>query len=350
MKMHPAMDLSIVIVNWNSAAFLRQCLRSIYTTCTAVEFEVIVIDNASFDSSELMVRREFPAIKFIQSNENLGFAGANNLGFEHSSGRNILFLNPDTELTGDALSLMCSVLDATPDAGSVGCKLLNTDSSLQTSCVQAFPSILNQALDVEFLQRLFPNSSLWGMRPLYSRGSRVAVVDIISGACLMVRRIVFEQVGQFSMDYFMYAEDMDLCYKVIRAGWRNYFVRDAEVIHHGGRSSSIRPNYFAAMMMRESKLTFMRIWHGRAYALCYQWATAIMSIARLLILAVALPLATILRQRQKVQKSIAKWFKILLWSVGFEKWVRTYVHPLSASGARSPRQDATTAPKAAGEI
>lgn len=344
------MDLSIVIVNWNSAAFLRDCLRSIYATASGVEFEVIVIDNASFDGSELMVRREFPAVTFIQSDKNLGFAGANNLGFAHSSGRDVLFLNPDTELTGNALRVMCAALDAIPDAGAVGCKLLNSDLSLQTSCVQAFPSILSETLDFEFLRRIFPNSSLWGTRPLYASGSQVAAVDIISGACLMVRRVVFEQVGQFSMDYFMYAEDMDLCYKVIRAGWRNYFVGDATVIHYGGRSSSIRPNHFAAIMMRESKLTFMRLRHGRVYALCHRWATAVVSLARLVILAAAFPLATILRQRQKVQKSLAKWFKIFLWSAGFENWVRTQAHPLSASGSLSPRQEATTAPKPAEEI
>lgn len=344
------MDLSIVIVNWNSAAFLRDCLRSIYATASDVEFEVIVIDNASFDGSELIVRGEFPAVKFIQSDKNLGFARANNVGFAHSSGRNVLFLNPDTQLTENALSVMCSVLDATSDAGAVGCKLLNSDLSVQTSCVQAFPSILNQTLDFEFLHRLFPNSSLWGMRPLYTRGSRASAVDIISGACLMIRRIVFEQVGQFSTDYFMYAEDMDLCYKVTRAGWRTYFVGDSTVIHHGGRSSSARPNHFASIMMRESKLTFMRLRHGRTYALCHQWATAVTSIVRLLILAAALPLATFLRQRQKVQKSLAKWFKIFLWSVGFENWVTTYAHPFSASGVNKPQQDATAAPKAAEEV
>jgi GT2 family glycosyltransferase len=344
------MDLSIVIVNWNSAALLRDCLRSIYATASALEFEVIVIDNASFDGSELMVRREFPAVRFIQSDQNLGFAGANNVAFTHSSGRNVLFLNPDTEITGNALSLMCTTLDAIPDAGAVGCRLLNSDLSLQTSCVQAFPSLLNQTLDFEFLQHLFPNSSLWGTRSLYARNSQAAAVDIISGACLMIRRIVFEQVGQFSTDYFMYAEDMDLCYQANRAGWRNYFVGDATVIHHGGRSSSIRSNHFAAIMMRESKLKFMRIRQGSVYALCHRSATAVVSIVRLLILAAALPFATILRQRQEVQGSIAKWFKIFLWSVGFQNWAKTYVHPLTTSGASKPRQDQTVAPKAAEEI
>src|SRR5262245_30775151 len=318
------MDLSIVIVNWNSAAFLRECLRSIFATATSMELEVIVIDNASFDGSDRVVHREFPAVKFIQSRRNLGFAGANNVAFAHSSGRNVLFLNPDTEVTGNALSIMCSALDAIPDAGAVGCKLLNSDLSVQTSCIQAFPSILNQTLDFDFLQRLFPNSTLWGIRPLYAPGNPASTVDIISGACLMVRRIVFEQIGQFSTNYFMYAEDMDLCYKVTQAGWRNYFIGDATVIHHEGRSSRIRPNYFATVMMRESKLTFMRLRHGRAYALGHRCATAVISIARLLALAAALPLAVILRQSRRVQRSFGKWLKVLRWSVGLENWASSY--------------------------
>lgn len=344
------MDLSIIIVNWNSAAFLRECLLSIYATATHLKFEVIVIDNASFDGSELMVRREFPAVKFIQSKRNLGFAGANNVAFAHSSGRNVLFLNPDTEVTGNALSVMCSALDAIPDAGAVGCKLLNSDLSVQTSCIQAFPSLLNQTLDFDFLQRWFPNSRLWGLRPLYASGNPASTVDIISGACLMIRRMVFEQVGQFSTDYFMYAEDMDLCYKVTQAGWRNYFIGHATVVHHEGRSSSTRPNYFATIMMRESKFTFIRLRHGRAYALCHRCATGVISITRLFILAAVLPLAALLRQSRRVKRSIGKWFKVLRWSLGFENWASSYVLPVSTSTASVPGQGPGTVAKMAEKI
>jgi N-acetylglucosaminyl-diphospho-decaprenol L-rhamnosyltransferase len=344
------MDLSIVIVNWNSTAFLRECLRSIYTTAANLQFEVIVIDNASFDGSQMMVRTEFPAVEFIQSRRNLGFAGANNVAFARSSGRNVLFLNPDTELTGDALRVMCSALDAIPDAGVVGCRLLNSNRSLQTSCIQAFPSILNQTFDFELLQALFPKSSFWGMRPLYERRSQPSIVDIVSGACLMIRRIVFEQVGQFSTDYFMYAEDMDLCYKVARAGWRSYFVGDATVIHHGGRSSRIRPNHFASIMMRESKLTFMRARHGRAYAVRYQCAAAAISIARLVILTAALPLAIGKSRREKVRASLTKWFKILRWSIGLESWARTYTQAVLPAIANPVHHQQGSAAKAAEKI
>ncbi len=328
------MDISIIIVNWNSAAFLRECLRSIYSTANGLQFEVIVIDNASFDGSDLMVRREFPAVQFIQGRKNLGFAGANNTAFAHSSGRNVLFLNPDTELTGNALEVMCSALDTTLDAGVVGCKLLNTDLSVQSVCIQAFPSILNQTLNSEFLRALFPKSSLWGSRPLFVPSNQPSAVDSVSGACLMIRRIVFEQVGQFNTDYFMYAEDRDLCYKVARAGWRTYFVGDATVIHHGGRSSSQRPNHFAAVLMQESTATFMRAQHGRAYAFCYRCSTVFVSVARILLLVTALTFAARKSQRQKVQRSLGKWFNILRWSVGLENWARMRTHAVSSSAAQ----------------
>src|SRR5260370_4833100 len=318
------MDLSIVIVNWISAAFLRECLRSIYATPTFLRFEVIVIDNASFDGSEMMVRREFPWVEFIQSRKNLGFAGANNIAFARSSGRDLPLRNPDTELTGHALTAMCSVLDTMSDAGVVGCKLLNSDLSVQTSCIQAFPTILNQALDSDFLYALFPKSSLWGMRALYEPGIRPAVVDMVSGACLMIRRTVFEQVGQFSTDYFMYTEDMDLCYRGAHAGWRDYFVGGATVIHHGGRSAGTRSNDFAVIMMRESKLTFMRAQHGRTYALYYQSSSCVIAFARLFVLAAGMVAAVGKSRRQEIRRSFGKWLKILRWSVGLESWAKTH--------------------------
>jgi GT2 family glycosyltransferase len=326
-------DISIIIVNWNSAAFLRECLRSIYSTVTRLQFEVIVIDNASFDGSDFMVRREFPEVRFIQSRKNLGFAGANNIAFAHSSGKNVLFLNPDTELTGNALEVMCSALDTTVDAGVVGCKLLNTDLSVQTACIQAFPSILNQTLNCEFLRALFPKSFLWGSRPLFVPSNQPSVVDCVSGACLMIRRIVFEKVGQFNTSYFMYAEDRDLCYKVARAGWRSYFVSDATVIHHGGRSSSHRPNHFAAVLMQESTLTFVRAQHGRVYGLCYRCSTIFVSIARIILLVTALPFAIRKSLRQSMRRSLGKWFNILRWSIGLENWARTCTYAVSSSAA-----------------
>src|SRR5258708_473456 len=177
------MDLSIIIVNWNSKDFLRGCLKSIRAHPPSRPYEIIVVDNGSFDGCGEMLAKEFPGTIFVQSEKNVGFARANNLGFEHASGEVVWFLNPDTEFLDGAGDALLHCLVNSPDAGILGARLLNTEGSLQTSCVQALPTVLNQTLDCEFLRRLFPHSSLWGMSPLWS-ATKPVEVEGISGASL----------------------------------------------------------------------------------------------------------------------------------------------------------------------
>jgi len=189
------MDLSIIIVNWNSKEYLRKCVGSILTGTRGLDFEIIVIDSASFDGCAEMLRNEFPRVRFIQSQENLGFAKANNLAFQSAIGEFLLFLNPDTEIVGPAINLLHSALKELPDAGAVGGKLLNSDGTVQTSCVQAFPTILNQCLSAEALRQLTPKARLWGMRAIFENGGKPSEVEMISGACLitscMLRTLTF---------------------------------------------------------------------------------------------------------------------------------------------------------------
>ncbi len=314
------MDLSIIIVNWNSAAYVRKCLASIYANTKNLAFEVFIIDNASFDECGEIVKAEFPQVKFIQSQDNLGFARANNLGFSRSQGRDLLFLNPDAEILGRAVNILLSALDSIPDAGIVGPKLLNSDGSIQTSCIKAFPSILNQALDADYLQRIFPKWRLWGMRPLFEPLGKPAPVDVVSGACLMIKRDVFEKIGQFTADYFMYSEDVDLCYKVKQAGGKTCYVGQANVIHHGGRSSAFQPdNNFANIAMRESQLKFMKSRHGRGYAAAFQMTVALMAVSRVLLLCGVLVLTFGQFRRRSLSTALQKWVMILRWAVGAER-------------------------------
>ena len=316
-------DVSIIIINWKSADLLRHCLKSIYANRKDSAFEVVVIDNASFDGSEEMVRQEFPEVKFIQSSENLGFAKANNLGFQSANSETILFLNPDTEIIGTAIQIMTASLSSLPSAGAVGCKLLNTDGSIQMSCVQRFPSILNQVLDTEYLRKCFPGLGMWGIRPLVEPVGRTTEVDVISGACLMVRRDVFKQVEQFTTNYFMYSEDVDLCYKVKKAGRKNYYVPDAEVIHHGGKSSDLKQeNHFASVMMRESRLNFFKARQGHSYAFLYQLSTAGAAICRVFILSTILLITAGMYRRADLCAALAKWTRIFRWAVGREVWAK----------------------------
>ena len=316
-------DVSVIIVNWNSREFLRQCLRTVFQHAGDLQFEVIVIDNASYDGSESMVLSEFPQVVFIQGDENVGFARANNAAAARASGRNLLFLNPDTEASDGAIETMARFMDATPEAGAVGCRLLNTDGSLQTSCVQAFPTILNQLLDMEALRRLLPKSPLWGTRAFLQDSAIPAAVEAISGACILVRRDAFLEVGRFTEAYFMYAEDIDLCFKLKNAGKQNYYLGNVSVVHHGGQSSNASSeSQFGNVMLRESIARFLQLRHGVGYARLYRLAVAVAALVRLTALGLARILSLGRYRTRAVQSGLRKWSRILRWTVGAEGWVR----------------------------
>jgi N-acetylglucosaminyl-diphospho-decaprenol L-rhamnosyltransferase len=316
-------DLSILIVNWRSADFLRKCLSSIYANTRGVQFEIIVVDNASFDGSAEMVQSVFPKVRYIQSEENLGFAKANNLAFSYSRGKHILFLNPDTEVVNEAFPALISCLGTFPQAGIVGPKLLNSDLSVQTSCTQSYPTLLNQALDAECLRHIFPKSFLWGMRPLYDSEDGPTKAEVVSGACLMIRRDVFAAVNQFTSGYFMYAEDVDLCYKVKSAGWDVLHLGSATVIHHGGQSSRKKSDgNFAAVMAKESLYSFMKVRRGRFYAATFRWMTAWVSIGRLLVLSFVYAVTFGQYGRTWLPAAVQKWTRVFRWAVGLERWIQ----------------------------
>src|SRR5262245_139301 len=209
----PALDLSIIIVNWHSVRFLRKCLTALYSNVAGLGFEVIVVDNASYDGCAALLESDFPSARFLQSHINLGFARANNLAARVATGRVLLFLNADTEIVGSAVQDLMNWTDSLPEAGAIGPKLLNSDGSIQTTCVQAFPSILNQCLAAEYLRARFPRWEIWGNRAVYEGSPTPLRVEGISGASLSVRRELFESLGGFSPQYFMYGEDMDFCYR-----------------------------------------------------------------------------------------------------------------------------------------
>jgi N-acetylglucosaminyl-diphospho-decaprenol L-rhamnosyltransferase len=333
-------DISIIIVNWKSAAFTKQCLRSIYANAQELNCEVIVVENASYDGCDEMLKADYPQAIFLQSATNLGFAGANNLGFDHCTGRNILFLNPDAEIQGTALQTMLFALESIPQAGMAGACLLNSDLTLQTTCVVALPSILNQSLSSNFLRKTFPRWQIWGMRALFDSSTSPKKVEAISGACMLGKREVIEQVGVFSTDYFMYAEDMDLCAKVAKAGWTICYVPQARIVHHAaGSSSSRQESNFSTIMIRESLVRFMQLHRGSRYASLYRGSVAVTSILRLCMLVIVLPIAVFPRGYRFLSRAFSKWFDVLRWSVGATSWVRE--HKLSRAPGFSETIPAT---------
>jgi N-acetylglucosaminyl-diphospho-decaprenol L-rhamnosyltransferase len=310
-------EVSIIIVNWRSREYVRACLESIAQTSGRDSYEVLVVDNDSRDGCGTMLEEEFPQARYIESTTNLGFARANNLAVAESSGRYILFLNPDTEVCAGAIEALVAALDAQPEAGMVGARLLNTDRTLQTTCVTAVPNILNQTLNLGWLRAAFPMWGIWGMRALYRAGRIPSAVEAISGACMMVRREVVEQIGGFSTDYFMYAEDMDLCVKVARAGQVILYVPEAEIVHHGGGSSSRRQeSHFSSIVTRESLMHFFAFHRGRGYARAWRIFMALVCGVRLAALALASPMVLHPRWARPLREAWTKWTGILAWCVG----------------------------------
>ncbi len=240
--------LSVVIVSWNVRDDLRECLQSLLGTGDLgsgtgkqlSEIEVIVVDNASMDGTAETVRREFPQVKLIVNDENLGYTKANNIGIRQSRGKYILLLNPDTVVKPNALQALIECAEAHPDAGIIGAKLLNPDGSIQRSA-RSFPDIGAGLFRNTFLGRLFPNNP-FVRRYLLTDFSydEVREVDWVSGAAMLVRRELFERIGLLDERFWAYCEDVDLCWRAWQAGFKVLFCPNAVIVHKIGRSSDQR--------------------------------------------------------------------------------------------------------------
>jgi N-acetylglucosaminyl-diphospho-decaprenol L-rhamnosyltransferase len=329
------MDLSIIIVNWNSIAFTRDCIASLRTAMQGQKYEIIIVDNASQDDCSCLLSDASVPVKVINSPSNLGFAGANNLGFEHSKGDKLLFLNPDTLVKEDAIQKMAAHLQSRSEVGAVGCRLLNRDFTVQTSSVQPFPTIWNQLFALEWIQRRWPGWSLLGIQSLFSKSSDSSDVEVVSGACIMIKRDVFATVGGFSTEYFLYAEEADLCCRIRRAGWRINHVPNAQIVHFGGEATKQNGNTFCDVVMRQSVFKLLRTFRGSAYAYLYRIAifcSAAMRLAALVALS-ALPASVL--DRTVVIKARRKWRSIASWAIAMEGWSRDLAEPSTLSAKAS---------------
>lgn len=231
-------DLSVIIVSYQSRGFIGNCLASLGEAARSATYEVVVADNASTDGSAEYLRREWPNVRVIETGANRGFAGAANLAIRASSGRHVLLLNPDAVALGGALDVLVDFLDATPNAGVVSPRLLNTDLTDQGTA-RAFPTPFAGIFGRRsLLTRLFPRNR-WSRRYLVGRdrtGDEPFEVDWVSGACLMSRRDLIDRVDGLDEGFFMHWEDADLCKRIKNAGYSVHCVPKARVVHHEGGS------------------------------------------------------------------------------------------------------------------
>jgi GT2 family glycosyltransferase len=257
-------DLAIIIVNWNTRDLLRKCLTSLYHYTTDISYDAFVVDNASSDGSPEMVAQEFPSVRLIRNSENVGFSKANNQAIRLTSSRYVLLLNSDTELTSNVLKEMVVFMDTHPTVGVAGTKLLNPDGTYQYSC-DCFPRTPLILLRDKIMDLCCPGNTMTrqGKMAQWDYNTNFAV-DYLIGAVLVIRRQTLDHIGLLDEQFFMYAEDIDWCYRAASAGWETYYLGEMSISHYNRGSSEKTPEASSQLrkLRTESLLKFYQKHHG----------------------------------------------------------------------------------------
>ncbi len=245
------MTVSVIIVSYNVRHFLDVCLHSVFRAAEGLAVEVIVVDNASADDSVPWVESHFPQVKLIANQGNTGFSKANNQGVEMAQGKHILFLNPDTVMPEDFFQKTVAYMDAHPEAGALGPRLIDGKGQFAPDAKKGFPGFGVAFFKTIGLNKIFPKSRLFnGYYAPHIGEYETAAVDVLSGCCMLVRRSVIDAVGgAFDERFFMYCEDVDLNYRIVKGGWQNVYFPEVNLIHYKGEST------------RKATLTYIRIFN-----------------------------------------------------------------------------------------
>jgi hypothetical protein len=245
--------LSIIIVNWNTRQLLHDCLKSVFCTIPNTHFEIFVVDNGSTDGSPQMVLEKFPKVQLIQNQRNSGFARANNQAIQLSKGRYILLLNSDTLITPNAIDQMINFGENHYQAGIIGACLVYPDGQLQKSYGR-LPSLLSETTSLAGLDKL--RVKLHEVK----QSSKPIETEFVSGACMMIRKSVLQQVGVLDENFYFFSEEIDLCYRARKVGWRIFYIPSAVVMHIEGGSSGI--NAERMLNLYRGKLRYFKKHYG----------------------------------------------------------------------------------------
>ena len=278
------MKLSVIIVNYKVKHYLEQCLRSVAEASRGIAVEVIVVDNASGDGSVEYLRERFPDVTIIASEENLGFARANNLAIRNSHGQYVLLLNPDTIVAEETFSDFITFMDSTPDAGGCGAYMLHTDGSFAPESRRGLPTPFVAFCKMSGLASLFPKSRTFGRYYMrYLNENEVNRIEIMSGAFMFLRRDALDKAGLLDEDFFMYGEDIDLSYRILKAGYNNYFL-PSRILHYKGESTVKSSYRYVHTFYRAMELFFNK--HYAHYSILLSlpikfaiWGRAILAYA-----------------------------------------------------------------------
>lgn len=298
-------SLSIIIISWNTRKFLENCLESVLANPPTCPFDIWVVDNASADNSTQMVRERFPEVHVLENRENVGFARANNQAIQRCTGKYVLLLNPDTLVQPAALQALVEFLEKHPQAGAGGARIHNPDGSLQISS-HPRPTLFRELWRMFHLDSLSPYAAY----PLTKWDpDQPQEVDVLTGACLLLRKQVLDRVGFLDEDYFMYSEEVDLCYRIQRAGWHLYWVPQAEVMHFGGQSTQQAPTEMF-LNLYHSKIIYFRKHYGWLAAQLYKLILRIAALSRLMLA----PFAIFERssRRQKHLTLVDRYWRLVL--------------------------------------
>jgi GT2 family glycosyltransferase len=287
-----APDMSIVLVCWNNKDYLEPCLDSLYDSQLRSSFDVVVVDNGSTDGSQEMLHDRFPDVQIVQNDHNVGLGKASNQGIEVTSGRYVLLLNNDTLIDGASLDAMVDFLDKHPNTGAVGGRLLNSDGSFQAGYAD-FSTLSEEFLIATRLGEL--------MRPGYpshADDDQIKEVGWMSSACLLVRRSALDNVGMLDEEYFIYGDEADIQYRLQKAGWKVYYLPQANTIHFGGRSMN---RWSRRKMVNRGKMLFYKKNYGSVQTTALRTMLGGLSLSK-----IAIWSAVGLRpqQRERAQKEL----------------------------------------------
>ena len=231
------MQLSVIIVNYNVEFFLEQCLNSVYSALKEIDGEVYVVDNNSIDGSLKMVREKFPDVILIANKDNVGFSRANNQALKKAIGKYHLLLNPDTIVEEDTFKEVIQFMDEHPDAGGLGVKMIDGKGNFLPESKRGLPTPKDAFFKIFGLSRLFPKSKRFGRYHLsFLDKDEIHEIEILSGAFMLMREEALDKVGLLDEDFFMYGEDIDLSYRIVLGGYKNYYFPKTRIIHYKGES------------------------------------------------------------------------------------------------------------------
>ena len=268
-----SVKVSVIIVNYNVKFYLEQCLLSLYSSALFSQMEIIVVDNYSSDGSKAYFENKFPEVLFVWSTSNDGYSKANNKAIQMSHGQYVLLLNPDTVVGELVLSQVSNFMDAHPDAGAVGVKMINGSGRFLPESKRGFPSPWVSFCKIFGLAKMFPKSRFFGRyHLLFLDENEIHPVDILCGAFMMIRRSTLNKVGLLDETFFMYGEDIDLSYRITLGGYQNYYLPE-KIIHYKGESTKKNTMQYVKIFYRAMYLFFKK-YYSR-YSLFYSMSVPV---------------------------------------------------------------------------